>query len=198
MLDLDMREYKSVAETLAILPYDQIPFALSGALTDAAFEHRKEQIDEIWPANMAVRNKRFIGAALRVEKASKTTLSVSIYDRLGRASLQQHARGGIKKARGRLAIPSEQIKRTSKGVSKRQRPAALTGKNIRVTQSGIFRAHGGQLQRLYSFAPSAKIKQDFDFYPAFKSSMPALVHKFFPNRLRSAMRSARRRAVRGR
>jgi hypothetical protein len=73
---------------------DQVPFALAGALTDAAFIARRHLVEQTWPGKIAV------------------------VDNLGRAHLKLQAAGGVKKARGRLAITTSRDLRGAGGVAK--------------------------------------------------------------------------------
>src|SRR5262252_8405683 len=88
---------------------DQIPFALSQTLNHAADVTRKALIADTWPSHVKVRNTQFIKYALRYDEATKTKMSVTIYDSLNKSvKLKLHAEGGVRTARGRFAIPNEQ------------------------------------------------------------------------------------------
>lgn len=170
-----------------------MPFALAGALTDAAFIVRRHLIEQTWPNAVTVRNKSFMRAALQVEKATKSNLTVAIVDKLGRAHLKLHATGGIKKARGRLAIPTARVSRGAGGVVRSQRPGALKRK---VVKGGlIFQAEGrgknAKLRLIYSLKPTAKIKKDVPFIEDFRAMMADETRRSFPQRLARAMASRR-------
>ena len=129
ILKFDFSDFARVAKNIGAMA-DQIPFALAGALNDAAEKTRTELATNTWPSSVHARNRSFLSAALttRGERATKQKLSVAIYDRLGRGNLLQHDRGGKSTARrGKLAIPSSAVgaRRGSRGVPARLKPAAI-------------------------------------------------------------------------
>ena len=153
-----------------------MPTVIRNSLNDTAFDIRKHTVDFTYPQAFQVRNKRFIGAALRVEKASKIKLSAAVFDRLHREYLQRHTTGGTKFPRGRnIAIPAG-VKRTKSGqISKANRPRALLNKpkvfktKTRAGQELIIRRKGRKgknLEVLYILEPRARIKRTFRFYEA--------------------------------
>lgn len=173
---------------------DQMPFALANAMTSAAFRTRTGLTDDVWPKAVNARNKRFLGVALNIEKATKRNLRIGIIDGLGRAHLALHAKGGTKEAKGRLAIPATgAVRRSSKGVIKSKTPRAIIDNTpkraLRVLPSGIFVGKGGRLHLVYSFRKSAHINSDVPFYDAFDRSMRAEMRKQFPLALRNAMKT---------
>ncbi|OCK60031.1 hypothetical protein LMTR3_20815 [Bradyrhizobium sp. LMTR 3] len=67
-------------------------------------------------------------------RATKQSLSVEIYDKLGRANLMLHAKGGTRRAKGaNIAIPSSvNVRRTARGaVTRSQTPKGLADKGVR-------------------------------------------------------------------
>lgn len=177
---------------------DQVPFALANALTTAAFRTREVLITETWPGAVVVRNRNFMRAALRIEKATKRNLQVEIYDDLGRANLILHAKGGQRIAHGghRLAIPPQgSVKRTSHGVRKGQRPrdiiASTPKRALRVTPKGIFVGKNGSLHLKYVFKRAAAMHKDVPFYEDFVRIMRIEIEKAFPITMRNAMRTRR-------
>jgi len=199
VLIVDLSDFEKKAKQLGGA-IDQVPFALVNSLNTGVFAARREIVGEVWPSSVKVRNKRFLTSALRVDKAKVGTFraggeaSASLFDTLGRAHLQKHARGGTKVPKsGRLAIPvSGKIRRTSKGVSKRWRPRALVGDRYKVLARGIFEAVGGRLQALYIFVTSAKIKKAFPFYETFERVVARTINEEFPAAFHRAMGSRRR------
>lgn len=129
-IEFNFSDFKRVARNIGAMA-DQIPFALAGALNEAAEKTRTELITQTWPSSVNARNKSFLKAALTTkgERATKQKLSVIIYDKLGRGNLAQHEKGGTSTARGgkKLAVPSPAVsaKRGAKGVPARLRPGAL-------------------------------------------------------------------------
>ena len=153
---------------------DQLPFALSKTLNDAAFAARTVLVQSTWPRHVQQRNASFIGASLRVERATKGNLTAGVYDQLGnRGHLLELARGGtVTPTRSRVfAIPvSSDIRRGARGVRQQDRPRNLVSNNrraVRVTSKGIFIGKGGRLQMVYAFKPSVTIPKRVPFYSDF-------------------------------
>ncbi|MBN9430829.1 MAG: hypothetical protein J0I45_00145 [Bosea sp.] len=173
---------------------DQLPFALANAMTSAAFRTRAGLTDDVWPKAVNARNKRFLGVALNIEKATKRNLRIGIIDGLGRGHLALHAKGGTKQAKKRLAIPATgAVKRTAKGVRKDQTPRAIIANTpkraLRVLPAGIFVGKQGRLHLVYSFKPSAHVNSDVPFYDSFDRAMRFEMRRQFPLALANAMKT---------
>jgi len=171
---------------------DQLPFALANAMSRAAFVLRDVMTDDVWPRHVETRNKRFLTAALRVEKATKRKLSVALFDSIGRSNLLLHARGGTKQSKKRLAIPPKgTVRRTAKGVVKSQKPRAIIDNTpwraLRVLPHGIFVGRGGRLHLVYAFKKLAHQKADVPFDHAWNTIYRSEVRKAFPKALELAM-----------
>ena len=152
----------------------QVPFALSKALNDTAFEIRTEIVQRTYPRAFTVRNSRFISAVLRVATASKANLIASVFDQLGRDYLERHTQGGVKTPRGsNLAIPTDQVTRNAGGsVRAAQQPRNVLGKRgaFKLQSNGntyIAQRQGKArypLRVLYLLEPRATIAKTFAFY----------------------------------
>jgi hypothetical protein len=193
---MDLRIDFSAFERKAALiggAVDQVPFALSRALNDAVKQTRQHLVQDVWPTAVQVRNRGFIGAALRMEFSTKHKLEVSIYDRLGRAHLALHAKGGTKQARGRLAIPTKRVARGASGVRRNQLPRNL--KRAVVKGDMIFQATGrgknSRLLLMYALRKAAQIRKDVPFVEQFKATMMREAAQAFPERMVAAMKSRR-------
>ena len=170
---------------------DQVPYAISLALNESVKVARKHEVDDVWPQHVEIRNRGFLGAALRTEFATKRNLRVTVYDRLGRGHLTLHESGGMKRAKGRLAIPSQQVRRTSRGVSTRQRPAALAN-SFRKGDVIYQRAgpRGRKLKLMYVLKTSAQVRAEVPFTAEFDAVMRremqarfgAAVRKFYESK----------------
>src|SRR4051812_17006758 len=102
-IKFDLRDFERAAKRMGAA-IDQVPYALKNVMNDAAFATRQYLSNDVWPGHLMQRNKRFPAVALNVDKATKTNLSVSIFDRLGRGNLLAHAKGGTARPRtGKLA-----------------------------------------------------------------------------------------------
>jgi hypothetical protein len=177
---------------------DQLPFVLMQLLNDAAFAARRVIVESTWPSHVQVRNKSFISASLRVDKATKDNLSIRLYDVLGRGHLLAHARGGtVRPFKARLfAIPvNSRIKRTTMGVSARDKPRAImarTPKNaLRVTPRGIFVAKGGKLEMMYALKPSVSISRSVPFFEDFAFAVANDMRTSFDTKMAAAMATRR-------
>ena len=193
---------------LTVIERKQIPFALSGAINDTLFDVRKQIVGVTARNAFTVRNKRFLGVAIRVEKAKKTKLNGAVFDRLGRASLGLHARGGIKRARGQhVAIPTKAVeaKRTASGkIPKRLTPRTVLSKagrraafkiKFRSGQEAIVRRKGKKatpLEVLYLLERSVRIRKQFRFIEDAEKVAKRVLPGHFRTRLRKALRTARR------
>lgn len=197
-LRLDMRHFERKAQELNGA-LDQVPFAIANALNTAVFAARKVLVTETWPGAVTVRDKRFLSAVLRVDVANKRRLVVEIYDSTPdqRAHLGLHARGGVKRAKKRLAIPpAGTVRRTARGVAKADTPRAIIQRTpkraLRITPRGIFVGEGGRLKMRYSFHQAARQPADVPFHEDFRDTMVRRLRVEFPKALRKAMRTRRR------
>ncbi|MEY9179696.1 hypothetical protein [Bradyrhizobium sp. USDA 313] len=175
---------------------DQIPYIMSRTLNDAADVTRSYLINQTWPSSVQVRNQSFMRAALttRGERASKGELSVTIYDKLGRANLALHAKSGTRMAaKSALAIPpTGAVNRTARGVPQGQRPRNL--KNSFRKGDVIYQRIGkDRLRLMYVLKPQAKIKKDVPFYADFAKIMIAEIERNLPRNVALAMRTRRPR-----
>lgn len=173
---------------------DQMPFALSVALNDAVRETRTVLTQDTWPRHVHVRNTGFISRALRTVFAKKEYLRVEIYDDLGRAHLELHAKGGTKQAKSRFAIPTRGVVRGPSGVRISQLPANLKRK---VVKNGmIFQATGrgknSKLRLMYKLRETTDQPKDVPFYEDFDFVMRQGLRTSLPAAMARAMKSRRR------
>jgi hypothetical protein len=181
---------------------NQIPFATSQALNDAAFAVRKEIVEKTYPASFTVRNRRFPSAMFRVGKASKRNLVATVSDVLGRDYMAMQAEGGTKLPRGNnIAIPSRQLKRTGTGkVPMAKQPRnVLGGKGYRtklrsgqpVIAENVGRGAAKRQRVLYLLEPSARIPKRFPFYERGRKVAQSSFARAFDKRFAQARRTAR-------
>lgn len=183
MLELDLREFEKAARAMGAAR-DQVPYALSRALNEATQETRQLLINDTWPRSVTVRNKGFLRGALRTEFSHKNSLKVAIFDKLNRGNLKRHADGGVKvPASGRIAVPSANVTRGSRGVTPSQKPKNLSGKVVignRVYQEKG-RGKNKRLVFMYALTQRAVIKKRVPFREDFEKSMVRAVRaKFGP------------------
>jgi hypothetical protein len=173
---------------------NQLPFALSVAMNEAAKETRKTIVEDVWPRGVQVRKTNFIRVALQTEFASKRNLSVSIYDSLGRGHLALHAKGGVKQGKGKLAIPSKRVTRTGSGVLRSQRPSNLSRKVVKggLIFQAVGRGKNSKLQLMYKLVARATIKKDVPMIDVFQIKMAEGLRRAFPVAMARAMAPRRK------
>lgn len=191
---------------------NQLPFAMSQALNDAAFAVRKDTIERVWPTSITQRNPAFMKAMLMPirgdNRATKRRLRSIVQNhptgKRNKDYLQRLAVGGIKTANGRsLAIPAEDMPiRVRGGVSSRNRP-----RNLLDRPKAFRQMVGGQemilerrtkkrypLKRLYLLEQQpAKVDQQFDFYQEAERTGRVAFAQNFRKRFAQAKRTARRK-----
>jgi hypothetical protein len=130
----------------------------------------------------------------RGARATKRDLQVIIYDQLGRAHLALHDAGGVKVGRGKLAVPTQRVRRLARGAV---RPADLP-RNLKrsfVQGSKIFRVTGsrkrGRVELMYVLTPSARIRKDVQFTEDFRAVMLRELDQNFAASLARAMATRR-------
>src|ERR1700712_1934465 len=130
MLTLDLRALERAADAVKATR-DQLPFAISLALNNAAAATETRLARETWGTHTANRNKGFFKAAMAIDMATKGRLSVALYDSKGRAKIALHAHGGTAVVKGRFAIPtsagSQDLVRRRLVEARRHRPEAEGG-----------------------------------------------------------------------
>ena len=194
MLRFDFSDFERMARSVEDFAKEQMPFAVSVALNAAAENTRRRLAEETWPAHVTVRNPRFMKAALSVKRSTKRDLRVTIFDRLNRANLVGHARGNTKGSKGGgLAIPSGNVRRTSKGVAQRQRPRALV--NSFRKSDEIYQRYGKgghKLRLMYTIKPTVKQTADVPFETDFRRFMREEVRREFPAAMKRAMQKRKK------
>lgn len=195
--DLELSDFERMAKRLGGAA-DQLPFAMSQTLNAAAEATRHHLIDDVWPSHVTVRRAGFMNAALTIkgERATKQDLSVTIYDRLGHAHLQEHAKGGWHKSRGHTAVPNlRNVRRTGSGVVKSQKPRALVNSfrkgDVIYQRGGGKKAKAKRLKLMFVLKPQTRIRPDVPFYQSFAETMRREILERFPGALAHAMKTRR-------
>jgi hypothetical protein len=192
-VDFNIKDFIAAAERIEGAT-QVLPYVIANLLNDGAFKTRQVLVQDTWPTHVNARNKNFISAALRVEKANKNNLEVKIYDQLDRGHLKKHAEGGTKQARGNnIAIPDEaNVRKGAGGVYKSQLPSSIIARTpkraLRITTHGIFVGRGGRLVRMYSLKPTVEIKADVPFYKDFQYVMLNAVRTGFADAVAFSLR----------
>lgn len=192
-VDFNIKDFDAAAKEINGLA-SELPYVIANLMNDGAFKTRQVLVSDTWPRHVQVRNASFIAAALRVEKANKSGLEVSIYDIIGHGHLQAHAVGGTKRVSGpRIAIPdATNIRKGGRGVWKSMTPKAIIARTpkraLRITSQGIFVGRGGQLHRAYAFRPSVQIRASVPFYQDFKYIMNNTIRTGFKDAMNFAMK----------
>lgn len=192
-------DFQQAARQLNDIVKRQVPFAIAKTLNALAFEARNQIVNVTAPRDFNLRNRRFLGVALRVDPASKGRLEARIFDRLGREYLRTQAEGGDKSPRGgMLAIPSRDLqkRRTGMGVPKRLRPRTAPGAfKLKIgAQEYIARRKGRarRLEILYLLERTARIPKRFRAYEDAASVIGAKADEVFARELARALATARR------
>lgn len=195
-LKLDVRAFEQMAWMVGDAA-DHLPFVISRSLNTAAEKTRDTFIKDTWPSHVQVRSKSFLAAALttRGERATKSSLKVTLYDKLNRGNLALHNKGGVKVAKGKLALPDRKIKgrRGAKGMPAGLRPKALPNSFRRGDVIYQRAAKGRRLKLMYTLKSSAPIKADVPFTSEFERVMRRELTAAFPAAMREAMRTRRPR-----
>jgi hypothetical protein len=194
-IEFDYAELSKAALSLNEAAESQIPYACALALNRSADVTRNLLIKTTWPTHVTARNPSFIAASLTTKeaRATKSMLSVEIYDKLNRGNLQMQAKGGTRtpKGGGNLAVPVSNIKRTSRGVPSRLRPRNL---KVAVKRNGMLYSKDskGRLKLLYALKPTTKIPKRVPFYEDFTASMAREMNRTLPLAIAHAMKTRRR------
>lgn len=194
---------------------NQLPHALAMTLNNAAFEVRKNTIENVWPKSVNVRQSKFIGAMLPPIRRSNSDVYATkknlraivgnVRKDRQRDYLEGLTTGYVKRPRGRnLAIPARDLKRLATGsISKANRPRQLLNRpNVFLTklaksgQDAIVRRATKDrypLQMLYILEPSGKVRKQFTFYEDANSTVRRVMAKKFKKNFAKAKRTARPR-----
>lgn len=202
---------KTVEKAIDAFGKNQIPFAMANTLNDAAFQIRKNTIENVWTKDVKVNNPSFMKAVMMpikgTNRATKRKLRAIVQNypsgNRHKDFLQRLAVGGIKSPRGRsIAIPASDMPlRARGGVTARNRPRPL------LDRPRVFRQKvGGQdmilqrmtkkpypLKRLYILEQgSVKIDNQFSFYEDADRLSQRVMRENFRKNFARAKASARR------
>lgn len=195
-IQVDPRTYKSLKTVRRQMRRHrrQVPFAMSQAINDTAFDVRHHIVNVVYPRSFEVRNRRFAGVAFRVDRSSKRKLVARVFDRLGRAFLPLQQSGGVKTPYSStfLAVPV-QAKRTATGKSNTQRLKNTFvhdfGKGPAIWQR---RGRGGRrLKLLYVLERDVDVDAAFPFEREGRKVVDQVFPGHFAKRWRRALKTAR-------
>ena len=206
-----MTNLTPVTKAIDAFGKNQIPFAMANTLNDAAFQIRKNTIENVWTKDVKVKNTSFMKAVMMpikgTNRATKRKLRAIVQNypsgNRHKDFLQRLAVGGIKSPRGRsIAIPAEDMPLRAKGgVTARNRPRPL------LDRPKVFRQRvRGQdmilqrttkkpypLKRLYILEQgSVKIDNQFSFYEDADKLSQRVMRENFRKNFARAKASARR------
>jgi hypothetical protein len=200
MIQFDLTDVYKWEKRITEAP-DQIRFAAARSLNDAVDYARSTLIEDTWPKHVQVKDSSFLKTALTTkgERANKSDLTATLYDRLGRAHLSMHEMGGTKRpARSNLAIPSDAVtgRRGARGVPLNLRPQRLQN-SFRLGDI-IYQRTGGKNRRnkglrlMYVLKSSVPIKGNVPFHRDFEAAVTRQMQQSFPKRFAEAVASRRR------
>jgi len=157
----------------------QIPFALSQAMNDTAFDVRNHIITQTWQSAFTVRNKALPRKLWNVEKAkvrdfrSTGVMEAGVMQQIDRGWVSRQADGGTKRNHrgGSVAIPSA-AKRTATGrITKSQKPTPIRDRpRTFIVNRGQKRLvlernrNSGKLKLWYVLQPTVQIDKRFRFH----------------------------------
>jgi hypothetical protein len=193
-IEIDYREMEEAAVRIGAFA-DQVPYALSLALNRAADVTRNLLIRTTWPQHVQQRNASFIAASLTTKdsRASKTSLSVELYDKLQRGNLVMQSKGGTRSPQGgsNLAVPASSVPKGARGVPTRLRPKKLPTA-LRKGDVLYARDKKGKLTLLYVLKHQTKIPKRVPFYEDYAMSMSRELVRTIPMAVEKAMATRRR------
>jgi hypothetical protein len=192
-ITLNMGDFERAARSMGAA-MDQIPFALSQSLNDAARVARTEIVDKVWPQSVEVKNRRFMGWMMRTDFASKRNLKVRLYNREPREFLPRQAEGGTKipHRSTQIAIPASFVKqrRGSGGIPERFKPRNAA-KSFRKGNAIFQRISNDKLRLLYTLKGQARVQKRFPAHETWDRVMRTEVMNAFGPRMLAAMRTRR-------
>ena len=190
-VSIDMSDIERMARSLQVAE-DQIPYAASVALNAATEVTRTHLIKTTWPSHIKQRNSTFLAAALTTKgsRATKGNLTSEIYDRLGRAHLSLHAKGGTRVGSGMLAVPTSKVPRTARGVAQRLRPRNLAN-SVRIKDAIYTRDRRGRLKLMYVLKATTKVPKRVPFYEDYERVMRTELMRALPAAFAKAMATRR-------
>ncbi len=187
---------KGLARLDALTHGGQMAFAAASAITSTAYEVQTE-VRRNMPQRFTLR-RQWIVQGIRVDKATKQSLTATVYSRDKFMGLQEA--GGVKSPlRNYIAVPTKAVRRTkTQLIAKSDLPAALGDKVAVVEYNGdkylaLKKARkgankGGQLRLLYLLVPRANLHQRLGLE---KDGRRVARERFGPNFSRAIERAIR-------
>lgn len=191
---------KQFSRGLTDIQKRRIPWSTKEALNDTIGGGRKRIVERTWPRSVTVRNRRFMGTAMRREFATIRKPKAALFDRLGRGFLTLQAEGGTKRPAGaHIAVPLRKVRRTAAGrVPKGQQPSAVLRRRnafIGTVKSAnpaiITHTAAGGLNLLYTLVRSARVRKSFRFYEDMTATSARQFPRHLARRFAQALRTAR-------
>lgn len=173
----------------------QLPFALSKAINSTADKIREATLKGASEV-LTLRGtwwKPRTKFGFNVKPSTKRNLIAEIYTKAD--WLAQHEDGGIKTAKGMIAIPTIDVKRNKKDIiTKGNRPRAVKGAFKVTSKNGnefIAKRVRGKLVILYWLEKQAKIEGVYKFHDIAKQTFDANMSKDLEEGIEYAMRTAK-------
>jgi hypothetical protein len=206
MFDLDISaDVKGLTRHLNSLQKKQIPFAISQALNDTAFQAKKDQVIQL--TKKLDRPTPFTKKGTRVKKANKRNPIATVYIEDNRNEYMKYqVAGGVRKPRNKtILVPTKNLKLNKYGnITRAQRRKLFNDKTRHFTgiPKGMAGAKAGVWKRLgaggrKSIVMVAEFKKQVSYekkYP-FHQQVNRIAARNFPvnfrNRLDQALKTAR-------
>lgn len=190
-IETNLKEVASFSDALK----KQIPFAMSKAINSTAEKIRDKTLFGAKDA-LTLRGtwwKPRTKFGFNVKPSTKRNLIAEIYTKAD--WLFQHEEGGIKTAKGMIAIPTVDVKRTKRDIiSKGNRPRNIKGAFKVTTKNGnefIAKRVKGKLVVLYWLEKQAKIKGVYKFHDIAYKTFNDSFKKEFDDAIDYALRTAK-------
>ena len=176
----------------------QVPNATRSTLNNVASDLRKHIIDVVFPKSFTMRNRGFPKLLFRFKKATRDKLVSSVFQKPidGRVFdvITKSATGGVKRGnRGRVAVPTSNIRLTSKGIRADRRPRTIVNnpKGFVKGNKIFFQKNKKSLQLLYILKNFVKIRKTFPFEEKSRLFVEKNLEKVFNKALAFRINKAR-------
>lgn len=196
MINIDAN-FKEINSLIGSLP-KQISYGSSVGLNNLATHMRDSELQGA-KNSLTLRGRWYEPRSrfgFNVQFAKKNDLNAAVYTRADWLIL--HTEGGIKTARGRIAIPTAEVKRSKRDmITRANRPRNVKGSFLIHTHKGdaiAVRKGRGKRSRLvilYWLEKQAKIKKVYDFYEIGKKVYDRNAQRYLSDGVDIALRGMR-------
>jgi hypothetical protein len=172
----------------------QVPYATSRAMNDAAVDAQNAIVERIQTAFRSIKKwwLKQQPTGVKVKFSKKQDLHARVYTNAYFAEIQE--KGGTKtpKSSSNLAVPTAEVPRKYRN-SRGAHDMINERNNVFRTQKGVFKRTGkkGKITVLWTFTRSARIKPAFGFMTTAESTFKKRFPVHFEQRIKQALASAK-------